>query len=170
MAAVERILGVDPGTHRMGYGVVDATGPHSMAAIDYGCIEPSRTSAPADRLVELYTALAGLIRRWQPAVMAIEELYFMKNVTTGLRVAEARGVALLAARQAAIAVAEYKPATVKLTVAGHGQAAKPQVQKMVQLLLHLSSPPKPDDAADGLALAISHAVLSRQFQLHSKGR
>ena len=155
-----RILGLDPGTHRIGYGLIDAQG-QKMTAETYGCLETQAGIFPGDRLVEIDQLLASLIHQYRPEVVAIEELYFVQNVTTGLRVAEARGVLVLGSRRAGLPIAEYKPNLIKSTVTGYGLASKQQVQKMVQMLLNLPTLPKPDDAADGLAIAMCHAVLSR---------
>ncbi len=149
----------------MGYGIIDSSG-QTMVAVAYGCIEPPKASVAADRLLYLHAAISQLIVDYKPDTFAIEELYFMQNVTNGLKVAEARGVAILAARQANLAVAEYKPTRIKSVVSGYGHATKPQMQKMVQMLLKLKVLPKPDDAADGLAIAICHAVLYKTLSLH----
>lgn len=158
------ILGIDPGTHRLGWGAIHVAGS-KFTAIEYGCIEPGKDVLPGDRLLEIFTSVSKMITDIRPDSIAIEDLYFAKNVTTGLRVAEARGVVILAARQAGLPIAEYKPNAIKSAVAGFGLAQKPQMQKMVQMLLGLKELPKPDDAADGLAIAICHAVLGRNPQL-----
>mgnify|MGYP001572078506 CR=1 FL=1 len=116
---------------------------------------------PGDRLVEIDQVLTALIDQYRPDAVAIEELYFVQNVTTGLKVAEARGVLVLGVRRAHLPLAEYKPNLIKSTVTGYGLASKKQFQKMVQMLLKMPSLPTPDDAADGLAIAITHAALSR---------
>lgn len=149
------LLGIDPGTHRMGYGVIDYT-HGQIQALDYGCFEPSLKLLGGQRLLDLHQRLMAVIDQYKPQALAIEQLYFAKNVTTGLRVAEARGVVLLAAAQAGIPVSEYQPNQIKQAVTGSGAAPKSQMQKMVQLLLKLPSLPTPDDAADGLAIAITH--------------
>jgi crossover junction endodeoxyribonuclease RuvC len=158
------IMGIDPGTHRLGYGAVHVAGS-KLTAITYGCIEPKKDVLAGDRLLEIFDSITRLVSDIKPDSVAIEELFFAKNVTTGLHVAEARGVVILAARQAQVPIAEYKPNAIKSAVAGYGLAQKPQMQKMVQMLLGLKELPKPDDAADGLAIAICHAVLGRQAQL-----
>lgn len=162
-----KILGLDPGTHRLGWGIIDTHGSQTDL-VAFGCLEPGKNLLPADRLVVLYQQLTDLMSLHQPDVVAVEELYFVQNVTTGLRVAEVRGVILLAIRQALLPVAEYKPNLIKATVTGYGHADKRQVQKMVQLLLHLDKPPKPDDAADGLAIALCHAIHARNSKLQIK--
>lgn len=151
-----RIIGVDPGLARMGYGVIDVQGNH-LAAVDYGCLETPADWAMPDRLNYLYGELQRLMRSHQPDVMAVEELFFYKNVTTAFVVGQARGVAVLAGVQEGAAYAEYTPMQVKLAVTGYGKAAKTQIQDMVRVLLQLAERPKPDDTADALAVAITHA-------------
>jgi crossover junction endodeoxyribonuclease RuvC len=156
-----RILGVDPGTARLGYGIIDAG--EGYAAVDFGTIETSPKDTMAHRLLELYEALSHLISTHAPETMAIEQLFFSRNVTTAIAVGQARGVALLAAAQGALPVSEYTPAEVKQAISGYGNADKQQVQFMVQLLLELDSVPYPDDAADALAVALCHGQ-SHAFQ------
>jgi crossover junction endodeoxyribonuclease RuvC len=149
-----RILGIDPGTARLGFGIVDADDHY--IAVDFGIIETSAAYPMHHRLLELHTTLGRLIDQHKPHVMAIEQLFFSRNVTTAIAVGQARGVALLIAAQAGIAVTEYTPAEIKQAISGYGNAGKQQVQAMVQLLLDLESPPHPDDAADALAVALCH--------------
>ena len=156
-----RIIGIDPGTARFGFGIIDVG--DGYAAVDYGTIETSAKVAMAQRLLELYEALTHLIATHSPDSMAIEQLFFSRNVTTAIAVGQARGVALLAAAQAEIPVAEYTPAEVKQAISGYGNADKQQVQFMVQLLLELDTVPYPDDAADALAVALCHGQ-SHAFQ------
>ena len=156
-----RIIGIDPGTARLGFGIFDAG--DGYAAVDYGTIETSAKVAMAQRLLELYEALTHLITTHSPESMAIEQLFFSRNVTTAIAVGQARGVALLAAAQAGIPVTEYTPAEVKQAISGYGNADKQQVQFMVQLLLELDTVPYPDDAADALAVALCHGQ-SHAFQ------
>lgn len=155
-----RILGIDPGTHRLGYGVIDKQGSR-LVAVTYGCLQTNRLATTAGRLQEIFKEVTNIVTKYSPDQIAIEELYFMQNVTTALRVAEARGVVLLAAVQAGLVIAEYKPNAIKAAVAGYGMASKQQIQKMVQLQLKLTVLPKPDDAADGLAVAMCHALVGR---------
>lgn len=147
-------LGIDPGTARLGYGVIDGDPPE---AIDFGVVETAATRPMPDRLVILFDAVAGLIERHRPAVVAVEQLFFARNATTAMAVGQARGVVLLAVARAGLPVAEYTPAEVKLAVAGHGRADKAQIQEMVRLTLGLAAVPHPDDAADALAVALCHA-------------
>jgi crossover junction endodeoxyribonuclease RuvC len=155
------ILGIDPGTAIMGYGLVNETNA-GLELVAYGSLNtPARTSLPS-RLLSLYQQLKDLIEKYEPAEMAVEELFFNKNTTTALGVGQARGVALLAAAQYNLKFYEYTPLQVKQALVGYGRATKDQVQQMVQVTLNLDQIPKPDDAADALAIAICHCR-SRQF-------
>jgi crossover junction endodeoxyribonuclease RuvC len=156
-----RILGIDPGTARLGYGIIDAG--DGYAAVDFGTIETSAKDTMAQRLLQLHQALTHLIATHAPEAMAIEQLFFSRNVTTAIAVGQARGVAMLAAAQAGLPVTEYTPAEVKQAISGYGNADKQQVQFMVQLLLELDAVPHPDDAADALAIALCHGQ-SHAFQ------
>jgi len=154
------ILGIDPGTAMLGYGIVERTGPR-LRAIDYGVIStPSNVTLPM-RLAIIYTALTDLIELHAPAIVGVERLFFTKNVQTAFAVGQARGVVLLAAAQHNIEVREATPNEVKVATAGHGNAAKEQVQRMVQAILGLADIPEPDDAADALAIAICVANRER---------
>ena len=149
-----RILGIDPGTARLGYGIIDAD--DNYVAVDYGVIATSPEVAMPLRLLELFSSLEILIAEHAPTVMAIEQLFFSRNVTTALAVGQARGVALLAGAKIGMSVVEYTPAAIKQAISGYGNADKQQVQAMVQILLDLESVPHPDDAADALAVALCH--------------
>ena len=150
-----KVLGIDPGTAITGYGVVEGDGD-SLALTTYGAITTPASQPLAQRLQQIYRELQALIAEWQPETAAVEELFFSKNARTALAVGHARGVALLALTDAGLPIQEYKPAEVKQAVAGYGNAPKGQVQGMVQLLLGLDEIPRPDDAADALAVAICH--------------
>jgi crossover junction endodeoxyribonuclease RuvC len=152
-------LGVDPGTALMGYGLI--RGDDDPQLITYGVVETTTEESMPERLVRLYDALWELIRTHSPDVLAIEQLFFARNVTTALAVGQARGVVLLAAAQHGMPVYEYKPSEVKQTISGYGKADKPQMQEMVRMLLNLPDVPKPDDAADALAVALCHIQMSR---------
>jgi crossover junction endodeoxyribonuclease RuvC len=152
-------LGVDPGTALMGFGLI--RGDDDPELITFGVVETTTEESMPDRLVRLYDALWGLIRTHAPDVLAIEQLFFARNVTTALAVGQARGVVLLAAAQHGMPVYEYKPSEVKQTISGYGKADKPQMQEMVRMLLNLTDVPKPDDAADALAVALCHIQMSR---------
>lgn len=151
-----RILGVDPGLARMGWGVVEKNG-NSLRAMAYGTLETKAGEPLPERLATLFEGLQGLIAKHRPGVVAMEELFFSRNVKTAIAVGQARGVALLACGLAGVEVAEYRPLEMKQAVTGWAGADKGQVQKMVKLLLGLSETPRPDDTADALALAITHA-------------
>lgn len=150
------ILGVDPGTATMGYGVLEKAG-NRYRALAYGVLETPKTLPPHERLLTLYRGLQELIEKYQPDALATEQLLFSTNRRTAIQVARAAGVALLTAAEAGIEWREYTPLQVKQAVTGYGGADKKQVQTMVQRLLNLEAPPKPDDAADALAIAICHA-------------
>jgi crossover junction endodeoxyribonuclease RuvC len=150
-----RVLGIDPGTAITGYGVVEGEGDN-LALVTYGAITTSSRQPLPERLQQIYRQLRALIVEWQPESAAVEELFFSKNARTALAVGHARGVALLALTEAGLPIQEYKPAEVKQAVAGYGGAPKEQIQGMVQLLLSLDEIPRPDDAADALAVAICH--------------
>lgn len=151
-----RILGIDPGTAIMGWGIIDAD-DGDLKLVAYGALTtPAHTPLP-ERLNMLYNDLAHVLAEFRPAVGAVEELFFAKNVTTALAVGHARGVALLALQQANMRIYEYKPMAVKQAVTGYGRADKHQIQQLVQMTLGLDEIPQPDDAADALAIAMCHA-------------
>lgn len=150
------ILGIDPGLAIIGYGVIDYT-PPNFTTIAYGAITTPAHTKVEDRLSLIYDGMNSLIKKYHPAEMAIEELFFTNNITTGITVAEARGVALLAAKKNNIDIYEYTPLQVKQSVVGYGKAEKKQVQMMVKTILKLEKMPKLDDTADALAIAICHA-------------
>jgi crossover junction endodeoxyribonuclease RuvC len=155
------ILGIDPGTATTGYGLVTETSDGGMIVVDYGVIKTPAKLCMPDRLVLLYHRLQEIILLHRPQGGAVEKLFFASNVTTAISVGQARGVALLALAEAGLAVAEYTPMEVKQAVAGYGGADKNQVQQMVKALLGLPEIPKPDDAADALAIAICHLNTAR---------
>jgi crossover junction endodeoxyribonuclease RuvC len=150
------VLGIDPGLANTGYGVVARRGGR-LVALDGGVIQTRAGVAHERRLTEIHSALAQLIEEHQPDGMALEELYFGKNVRTAFAVGQARGVAMLAAGQHGLACASYTPQQVKGAVCGSGRAEKDQVGRMVKALLGLAEEPRPDHAADALAVAICHA-------------
>jgi|SRR5579884_1396583 len=158
-----RALGVDPGTARLGYAVVEEYRSR-LTLIACGCIETPKTLAMPQRLLQLYNDLSAIVQQHQPREMAVEELFFAKNTTTVIAVGQARGVALLVAAEAGLTVSEYKPMHVKQAVHGYGLASKDQVGEMVKVLLGLPSVPKPDDAADAAAIAICHLHTSHLAQ------
>lgn len=155
-----RILGIDPGTGILGFGVIDYAKNHP-AVVDAGVVRTKPHQPQEERLVEIHHALQEIIANTKPAVMSIEKLFFARNVTTAMSVAQARGVAILAGKQANLQIAEYTPLQIKQTLTGYGKADKKQMQEMVRLQLNLEKAPKPDDCADALAAAITHAMMSR---------
>ena len=150
-----RILGIDPGYAIVGYGVIEAAGGR-YSPVEYGAVTTPAGVDFGQRLAEIYQGMGEILSRLQPEAAAVEKLYFTNNKTTGIGVAEARGVILLSLAQAGVPVFEYTPMQVKQAVTGYGKAMKPQVQEMTRRLLHLPQVPKPDDTADALALAICH--------------
>jgi crossover junction endodeoxyribonuclease RuvC len=149
------ILGIDPGTAITGYGVVDYQGNH-YKLIEYGVIRSSKDQETASRLNTVHKGIIQLIETHKPDYAAVEELFFNKNVKTALTVGQARGVIMLGAYQKGISIYEYTPLQVKQAVVGYGRAEKNQVQFMVKAILNLPDIPRPDDAADALAIAICH--------------
>ncbi|WP_206812592.1 crossover junction endodeoxyribonuclease RuvC [Paradesulfitobacterium ferrireducens] len=150
------ILGIDPGTAIMGYGLIEKKG-NVLKALDYSAWRTEANTPLPERLLLLHQELTGLISSRRPDEIAVEQLFFNRNTTTALAVGHARGIVLLAAAQHDIPVFEYTPLQVKQAVVGYGKAEKQQVQHMVKALLALSAIPKPDDTADALAIAICHA-------------
>ena len=151
-----RILGIDPGLATVGYGVIDVYG-NRMHAVDYGSILTPAGMATHKRLNEIYRALEELIKKYQPDDMAIEELFWNTNQTTGIRVSEARGVILLSGERNSLNIFEYTPLQIKQAITGYGRAEKKQVMEMTRERLNMAKIARPDDAADALALAICHA-------------
>jgi crossover junction endodeoxyribonuclease RuvC len=151
-----RILGIDPGIAIVGFGILDKQGS-KLVPVQYGSIQTEAHTDPALRLKQIYDGVSHLIDQYKPEAMAVEKLFFNRNVTTAFAVGQARGVMILAAIQRGLSIAEYTPLQVKQSVVGYGQAEKNQVQEMVKLLLNLQVKPKPDDVADALAIAICHA-------------
>ncbi len=156
-----RILGIDPGTGIMGFGVIEVGAKGVLALVDAGVITTPAHTAHDERLKDIYESLTDIIKTTQPDVCSIEKLFFTRNITTAMTVAEARGVAILAAAQAGLPIEEYTPPQIKQTLTGYGKADKKQVQEMVKLQLQLKTVPKPDDAADALAAAITHHFMTR---------
>jgi crossover junction endodeoxyribonuclease RuvC len=155
-----RIIGIDPGTGILGFGVIDFTRGISKMVTAGVITTPAHT--PIDeRLEEIFDGLSEIIAETKPAVMSIEQLFFARNVTTAISVAQARGVAMLTGRRGKLAIAEYTPMQIKQTLTGYGKADKKQVQEMVRLQLGLQEVPKPDDCADALAAAITHGLMTR---------
>jgi crossover junction endodeoxyribonuclease RuvC len=159
-----RIFGIDPGTERTGYGCVETDGSRHRI-VTCGAIAAPASSPFPDKLLRIHQRLSELLLECRPATVAIESLFFAVNVKSALKLGHARGVAVLAAAEAGVAVVEYTPAEIKRAVVGYGRAEKPQVQQMVKLILGLPTVPTPHDAADALAVAICHAHLVRSVRL-----
>jgi len=154
-----RILGIDPGTGILGFGVVDFLKGRSPKMVDGGVISTPPHTPTSERLKEIYEGLSEIIQETKPDAMSIEKLFFSQNITTAMSVAEARGVVILAAAQNNLPIHEYTPLQIKQTLTGYGRAEKKQVQEMVKIHLNLKQTPKPDDAADALAAAITHNLM-----------
>lgn len=159
-----KILGVDPGTATTGFGVLEVTG-QKRVALDYGVISTPSTTPMPERLATIYDDLTELVRHHKPDWIVIEQLFFTNNITTGISVGQARGIVMLVGQQNGLSLAEYTPLQVKQSVTGYGKATKKQVQSMVQTILGLKSLPKPDDAADALAIAICHSANARALRI-----
>lgn len=155
------ILGLDPGTATTGWGIVRIQKKEPVLEA-YGCIETCKTKCSVDRLKEIASDLEKLIKKYQPDEIAIEDLFFFKNLKTAIKVAQARGVLLYISGRQQVPVSEYTPLQVKQALTGYGRADKNQVQQMVKAVLKLKKIPKPDDAADALAVAICHGQ-SREY-------
>ncbi len=155
-----RVLGLDPGTASTGYGIIDSIDGR-LSLVTYGVIKTPAGESASIRLQFIYNELNDLIAKYQPDGAGVEELFFGRNVTTALSVGQARGVLLLALANANIPIGEYSPPKIKDAVTGYGKADKAQVQLMVRNLLDLEETPRPDDAADGLAVAITHLQYQR---------
>jgi crossover junction endodeoxyribonuclease RuvC len=160
------VIGIDPGTATTGYGLVSELQDGSLVAVDYGVILTPAGAPMPERLEQLYKELNEILLLHQPVSGAVEKLFFQRNVTTAISVGQARGVALLALAQAGLGVSEYTPMEIKQAVAGYGGADKQQVQQMVRALLGLDDIPRPDDAADALAVAICHLHSARTESLY----
>jgi crossover junction endodeoxyribonuclease RuvC len=156
-----RIIGIDPGTGILGFGVVEITAGNKTKLVTAGVITTPPHTPLDERLEEIFDGLTQIIAETKPDSMSVEKLFFAKNVTTAMSVASARGVAILTGRKAGLPIAEYTPMQIKQSLTGYGKADKKQVQEMVRMHLNLKEIPKPDDAADALAAAITHQMMSR---------
>ncbi len=163
-----RVLGLDPGTARLGWGIVE--GAEEPRAVAYGTLTTPAGRPLAGRLHALFCELRTLVARYTPDTAALEELFFARNVRTAFAVGQARGMALVALAEAGLAVHEYSPLEVKQAVTGYGRADKAQVQEMVRALLNLAEVPRPDDAADALAVALCHLHAARTQALLEQAR
>ncbi len=154
-----RVLGIDPGSGIIGFGVVDKQRNSKM--VDAGVIRTTIGDSDASRLKELYDSMRELCEELKPDVASVETLFFAQNVTTGMAVSQARGVILLALEESKIPIYEYTPLQIKMAMTGYGRATKAQIQEMVRVQLGLKSKPKPDDCADALAAALTHIATLR---------
>lgn len=161
-----KILGIDPGIARCGWAIIE-NHKSQITSIDYGCIETSSGKAVESRLQEIYKEISKIIKKHNPQALAIEELFFNNNAKTAFVVGQARGVILLAASQSSLDVSIYAPLQVKMSLTGYGRAEKNQIGQMVKTILKLKEIPKPDDTADALAVALTHAFSSKLAKLKS---
>ena len=155
-----RILGIDPGTGILGFGVIDVE-RGKATLVDAGVIRTPVKEDDAVRLQTIFDELSEIIKETKPAEMSVEKLFFAQNVTTAMTVAQARGVVLLCGMQAGLKISEYTPLQIKQALTGYGRAEKKQVQEMVRVILQLKTVPQPDDCADALAAAITHSMTMR---------
>jgi crossover junction endodeoxyribonuclease RuvC len=155
-----RIIGIDPGTGLLGFGVIEVESNGKCKLVDGGVIRTPVKEDDAERLQTIYEELSEIIADTKPTEMSVEKLFFARNVTTAMTVAQARGVAIVAGKQAGLKIAEYTPMQIKQAITGYGNADKKQIQEMVRVMLGLKTAPKPDDCADALAAAITHAGVS----------
>jgi crossover junction endodeoxyribonuclease RuvC len=153
-----KILGIDPGTATTGYAILQGT-----ELLDFGIIKTEKTDSAPERLRQICTDIKSICKKYKPDCCAIEELFFVKNIKTGIAVAQARGAIIATVATLGIEIAEYKPVEIKSAITGNGQAEKSQVQKMVQIILGLKEIPQPDDAADAIAIALTHQGHSKAF-------
>lgn len=150
-----RVLGIDPGSETLGWGIIEGSAS-KYTPVDFGTVRSNPRAAFSKRLAKVYDGVAEVIERFRPDVLSIEEAFYAVNVNVAMKLGQVRGVVLLLAEQRGIGIAEYSPRLIKQTVVGYGNAQKHQVGEMVRILLRLASLPKPDDAADALAVAICH--------------
>jgi crossover junction endodeoxyribonuclease RuvC len=155
-----RILGIDPGTGILGFGVIEASGSQAQL-VDAGVIRTPVKEDDAVRLQTIYEELTDIIAATKPTAMSVEKLFFVRNITTAMTVAQARGVVILCGKQAGLGIFEYTPLQIKMAITGYGRAEKRQIQEMVRVILQLKDVPKPDDCADALAAALTHAQTMR---------
>lgn len=156
-----RVLGIDPGTGILGFGVIDVGDRGKVTLLDGGVIRTPVKQPDAERLLTIYDELKEVIRELKPVAMSVEKLFFAQNVTTAMNVAQARGVVLLLGQQHGLELHEYTPLQIKQALTGYGRATKQQMQEMVKIILGLNEIPKPDDCADALAAAICHSMNMR---------
>lgn len=162
-----KILGIDPGIGICGFGLIETSSQMNARALDFGAVTTKVDAPLPSRLKELYDSLTEVFEQTKPEMVAVEKLFFSKNITTGIAVAEARGIVLLVAEQKGLPVYEYTPNEIKKSLTGYGAATKAQMQEMVRMHLGLEKKPKPDDAADALAVAITCGFLYKMGQDNS---
>ncbi len=162
-----RILGIDPGIARTGWGVIEEIKNLKLKIKNYGCIETSSKKKTEERLADIYAEILNLIDKYKPDAIAVEELFFNTNAKTAFVVGQARGVVLLAGAQKTIEIGAYTPLQVKIAISGYGRAEKAQVGKMVKTILNLKEIPKPDDTADALAVGLTH-LFSRKVSSYDR--
>jgi crossover junction endodeoxyribonuclease RuvC len=155
-----RIVGIDPGTGILGFGIIEANGSQAQL-VDAGVIRTPVKEDDAVRLQTIYEELTDIITATKPTAMSVEKLFFIRNITTAMTVSQARGVVLLCGKQAGLSIFEYTPLQIKMAITGYGRAEKKQIQEMVRVILQLKDVPKPDDCADALAAALTHAQTMR---------
>lgn len=165
-----RIVGIDPGTGILGFGVIDIDKKGRVTLVDGGVIRTPVKQADSDRLETIYDELHEIITEHKPQVMSVEKLFFSQNVTTAMSVSQARGVVLLCGKQHKLELHEYTPQQIKLALTGYGKADKKQIQEMVRVVLGLKEVPKPDDCADALAAAICHSMSAKHAALDDSMR
>ena len=157
----KRILGIDPGTGILGFGIIDVSEKGSLKLIDAGVIRTPSEDSDSKRLLTIFNELTEIIDEFKPTIMSVEKLFFAQNVTTAMTVSQARGVVLLIGMQYKLELFEYTPLQIKQALTSYGRATKKQIQEMVKIILGLTEHPKPDDCADALAAAICHSMTMR---------
>ncbi len=161
MTTNKRIIGIDPGTGILGFGIIDVSPRGELSLIDAGVIRTPANQPESDRLFTIYSELSEIINETKPDIMSVEKLFFAQNVTTAMSVSQARGVVLLLGKQSNMELFEYTPLQIKQAISSYGRATKAQMQEMVRIILKLKQIPKPDDCADALAAAICHSMNMR---------
>jgi crossover junction endodeoxyribonuclease RuvC len=159
---IKTLLGVDPGYARAGWSILESSG-QNLKLIDFGCLETTKETQHATRLKFLHTELNKIIKKYKPEILAIEDLFFFKNLKTAIKVAEARGVILITAIENDMEIKEFTPLQIKQALVGYGRAEKKQVQQMVKIILNLDTIPQPDDAADAIAVAVTCVNSTKQY-------
>lgn len=161
MTTNSRIIGIDPGTGILGFGVIDVNSRGDLSLVDAGVIRTPPNQEDGDRLFTIYKELSEIIKETRPSIMSVEKLFFAQNVTTAMSVSQARGVVILLGKQSKMELFEYTPLQIKQAISSYGRATKAQMQEMVRIILKLKQIPKPDDCADALAAAICHSMNMR---------